>query len=99
MEPVGWGHPAAGRWIRDTRGPERALRVSAHAHTGYLVVSTWRDDACVATVRVTAVEAADLMAALAQGLAELVLMPAPTEVLEPVGPVVPPPGPPQLRSV
>lgn len=60
-----------GRWISDTRGPERALRVSSHAVAGYLVISTWRDDACVGTVRLTPREAAELMAGLATGLAEL----------------------------
>lgn len=59
------------RWIRDVRGPERALRVTAHADAGFLVLSTWRDGTCVGTVRVTPTEAAELMSSLAHGLADL----------------------------
>jgi hypothetical protein len=69
-------HAARGRWIHDSRGPERALRVSAHPAAGFLVLSTWRDGECVGTVRVSAEEAAELMAGLAQGLAELARRPA-----------------------
>jgi hypothetical protein len=69
MDVLGLGAP--GRWIQDTRGPERALRVTAHPDAGFLVLSTWRDGACVGTVRVTPAEAAELLAGLATGLAEL----------------------------
>lgn len=61
----------ASRWIQDARGPQRALRVTAHAEAGFLVLSTWREGTCVGTVRVTPVEAAELMSSLAHGLAEL----------------------------
>jgi hypothetical protein len=60
-----------GRWIHDTRGPERGLRVSTHADAGFLVLSTWRDGECVGTVRVTPAQAAELMSGLAHGMAEL----------------------------
>jgi hypothetical protein len=69
----------AARWIQDTRGPSRALRVTAHADAGFLVLSTWRDGVCVGTVRVTPSEAAELMSSLAHGLAELA--PAPLRAL------------------
>lgn len=57
--------------IHDTRGPERALRVSAHPAAGFLVLSTWRDGACVGTVRVRPAEAAELVSGLVHGLADL----------------------------
>jgi hypothetical protein len=72
---------STGRWIRDSRGPERALRISTHAEGGVLVLSTWRDDVCVGTVRLTAAEAAVLVAGLAAGLADLS---APTPALRSV---------------
>jgi hypothetical protein len=37
-------------------------RVSSHVEGGYLVLSTWRDDACVSTVRLSPDEAAELVA-------------------------------------
>jgi hypothetical protein len=61
----------ASRWIQDVRGPQRALRVTAHAEAGFLVISTWREGTCVGTVRVTPSEAAELMSSLAHGLADL----------------------------
>ena len=60
-----------GRWIRDPRGEGRAVRVSAHAEAGFLVLSTWKAGACVGTVHLLPDEAADLVAGLADGLAEL----------------------------
>jgi hypothetical protein len=59
------------------------MRVTAHAEAGFLVLSTWRDGSCVGTVRVTPLEAAELMSSLAHGLAELtppVLRALPTPV-------------------
>ena len=60
-----------GRWIRDSRGEGRAVRVSAHAEAGFLVLSTWKAGACVGTVHLLPEEAAELVAGLADGLAEL----------------------------
>ena len=57
--------------VADLRGQGRAVRVSAHAEAGFLVVSTWKADECVSTVRLLPEEAAHLMAGLAEGLAEL----------------------------
>lgn len=62
---------APGRWFPDQRGEGRGLRVSTHVETGFLVLSTWRDDTCVSTVRLLPHEAAGLVASLAEGLAEL----------------------------
>lgn len=62
---------AAGRWIPDGRGEGRAVRVSAHAEGGFLVVSTWKAGTCVGTVRLLPAEAADLVAGVAEALAEL----------------------------
>ncbi len=68
---------AAGRWIADGRGEGRAVRVSAHAEAGFLVISTWKAGACVGTVRLVPHEAAELVAGLAEGLAELAAGPHP----------------------
>jgi hypothetical protein len=62
---------APGRWIGDQRGGGRGVRVSSHVDGGYLVLSTWRDDRCVATVRLRPEEAAELVAGLAEGLGRL----------------------------
>ena len=60
-----------GRWVRDRRGEGRAVRVSAHAEAGFLVVSTWKAGTCVGTVHLLPEEAAELVAGVAEGLAEL----------------------------
>ena len=62
---------APGRWIADPRGGGRGVRVSSHVEGGFLVLSTWREDACVATVRLLPDEAASLVAGLAEGLGRL----------------------------
>src|SRR3954447_2386409 len=69
--------PRHGRWSWDDRGDGRAVRVSTHADAGLLVVSLWRDDLCVGTVRLAPVGAAALATALTDGLAELADRPAP----------------------
>jgi hypothetical protein len=58
-----------GEWFGDARDGSRALRVSWHHELGCVVLSTWRDEACVATTRLTPAEAARLIGVLAQGLA------------------------------
>jgi len=63
-------HLPAG-WVFDQRGEGRAVRVSAHVDAGFLVLSTWKSDACVATVRLLPEEAAQLVANIADGLARL----------------------------
>ena len=63
--------PVRGRWVWDSRGEGRGLRVSAHAEAGLLNLSIWRDDTCVGTARLVPAEAARLVAAVTDGLAEL----------------------------
>lgn len=60
-----------GRWAKDMRGAGRAVRVSAHAEAGFLIVSTWKGGVCVSTVRLLPDEASELAAGLAAGLADL----------------------------
>lgn len=58
-------------WVNDLRGQGRAVRVSAHTEGGFLVLSTWKADVCVGTVRLLPSEAAELVAGVAEGLARL----------------------------
>ena len=67
--------PARSEWFGDARADGRALRVSTHAELGCVVLSMWRDDACVATTRLAPHEAARLVASLAAGLADGVAVP------------------------
>ena len=60
-----------GRWCADQRGEGRGVRVSAHEEGGFLVLSTWREDVCVSTVRLLPDEAAGLVAGIAESLARL----------------------------
>ncbi len=62
---------APGRWIADQRGEGRGVRVSSHVEGGFLVLSTWRQDTVVSTVRLLPDEAAALVAGLAEGLGRL----------------------------
>jgi hypothetical protein len=62
---------APGRWIADQRGQGRGVRVSSHVEGGFLVLSTWKEDAVVATVRLLPDEAAALVAGVAEGLGRL----------------------------
>ncbi len=54
------------------------MRVSARAEAGFLIVSTWKADTCVATVRLLPAEAAELVAGLATARAD---MTAPAETM------------------
>ena len=67
---------APGTWVLDQRGGGRGVRVSAHTEAGFLVLSTWKSDACVATVRLLPDEASQLVAGIAAGLAQLSTPPA-----------------------
>jgi hypothetical protein len=60
-----------GTWVSDRRGDGRAVKVSAHAEAGFLVVSTWKAGTCVGTVRLLPAEAAELIAGLSESLAQL----------------------------
>ena len=62
---------APGRWIADQRGEGRGVRVSSHVEGGFLVLSTWKEDTVVATVRLVPDEAAALVAGVADGLSRL----------------------------
>lgn len=66
---------APGRWIADRRGEGRGVRVSAHEEAGFLVLSTWKANVCVGTVRLLPDEAADLVAGLAEALGRLASRP------------------------
>ena len=61
--------PPRGEWFADARDGDRALRVSWHSELGCVVLSTWRGDACVGTLRLAPAEAARLVGTLAAGLA------------------------------
>ena len=63
--------PPRGEWFGDARDGARAPRVSWHASPDRdcVVLSTWREDSCVATTRLSPIEAARLIAVLADGLA------------------------------
>jgi hypothetical protein len=56
--------------LRDYRSPSRALRASWHHEAGLLVLSLWREDACVGTARLSPQEAAHLAEVIVAGLAE-----------------------------
>ena len=63
---------APGRWIADrSRGEGRGVRVSAHEEAGFLILSTWKSNQCVGTVRLLPDEAADLVAGVAEALGRL----------------------------
>ena len=62
---------APGTWIADPRGEGRGVRVSSHVEAGFLVLSTWKEDRVVSTVRLLPDEAAALVAGLAEGLGRL----------------------------
>ncbi len=61
--------PPRGEWFPDARDGDRALRVSWHGELGVVVLSSWRDDGCVGTVRLTTADAARLIGVLADGMA------------------------------
>ena len=61
--------PPRGEWLADARDGERALRVSWHPELGCVVLSAWRGDGCVSTVRLAPAEAARLVGHLVDGLA------------------------------
>jgi len=53
----------------DPRGEGRALRVNWHAEDGFVVLSVWRGDRCVATSRVYSQDVPALIQTLVDGLA------------------------------
>ncbi len=61
--------PARGEVFVDSRGSDRAMRVSWHAEVGLVVLSLWREDRCTATFRLPVAEVPALVHALVEGLA------------------------------
>ncbi len=54
-----------------TDGERSALRATWHNEAGYVVISLWRDDTCVATSHLTPKEAGRLATFITGGLADL----------------------------
>ena len=76
--------PVRGRWAWDSRGANRAVRVSTYAEEHVVNLSVWRDDVCVGTVRLAPAEVTALVTGLTEGLADLSRRPAeePADVRE-----------------
>ena len=60
--------PRTGSIFLDSRGSERALRVSWHHEAGVVVLSLWRDNVCSGSFRLAVDEVPDLIARLRSGL-------------------------------
>lgn len=56
--------------VTDTRGEGRALRATWHHEAGVVVLSVWRENVCVATVRVDPDDVPELVEVLVSGLAD-----------------------------
>ena len=61
---AGVGHGAV---VPDVRGEDRALRTTWHHEVGVVVLSVWRENVCVATVRLAPDDARALVEVLAAG--------------------------------
>ncbi|HEY2042775.1 MAG TPA: hypothetical protein VGH11_08865 [Jatrophihabitans sp.] len=61
--------PDGSEIFSDPRGEGRALRVHSHHDDGFVVLSLWRDEQCIATARVRSAEVPSLIATLVDGLA------------------------------
>jgi hypothetical protein len=59
----------------DPRDGGRALRVNWHSEDGFVVLSLWRDQLCVATSRVAAADVPALIETLVRGLRPSVVSP------------------------
>lgn len=62
--------PRAGSIYLDTRGDDRALRVTWHQDHGVVVLSMWRDNLCTGTFRLPVEAVPDLIEVLRGGLSE-----------------------------
>ena len=62
--------PTSGEVFLDARGDRRALRVSWHGEVGMVVLSLWREGACVGTFRLAAEEVPALVETLRAGFAQ-----------------------------
>jgi hypothetical protein len=60
--------PRAGSIFLDSRGSERALRVSWHHEAGVVVLSLWRDNVCAGSFRLAVEDVPDMIDALRAGL-------------------------------
>ena len=60
--------PDTGSVFLDSRGGNRALRVSWHTEVDLVVLSLWRDNVCVGSFRLSVDEVPDLIELLRQGL-------------------------------
>ncbi len=60
--------PRQGSIFVDTRGGERALRVTWHHEAGLVILSLWRDNVCAGSFRLRADEVPDLIRVLREGL-------------------------------
>jgi hypothetical protein len=60
--------PATGEIFLDSRGDERALRVSWHYDTDLVVLSLWRDNVCTGSFRLGVEEVPQLIELLRSGL-------------------------------
>ena len=57
-------------WFADQRTPVRRMAVSCHVEHGVFVLSLWQADVCTGTFRLPIADAPDLIAKLAEGLAD-----------------------------
>jgi hypothetical protein len=67
--------PVHGHWAADARGEGRSIRVSTHVEEGLAVLSLWRGGTCVGTARLSAEDAAGVVAGLTDGLAAMAARP------------------------
>lgn len=58
--------PRRGSVFLDSRGDDRALRISWHEESGLVVLSLWRANVCVGTFRLQPEDLPDLIASLAE---------------------------------
>jgi len=71
-------------------GDRSALRATWHNEAGYVVISLWRGDTCVATSHLTLKEASRLSNFITNGLAELAQTSmVPTSPVTPITPRIP----------
>ena len=60
--------PRTGSVFLDSRGSDRALRVSWHHEAGVVVLSLWRDNVCAGSFRLSVGEVPVMIDALRAGL-------------------------------
>jgi hypothetical protein len=60
--------PHTGAIFLDSRGGDRALRISWHTESGLVVLSLWRENVCSGSFRLAVDEVPELIAMLRAGL-------------------------------